>query len=138
MDANRNLDALANMNLGSSEGEEDEDAQIVQEGIGHLASMLPSGSKNRTSASEPKAKKKLRTTSKYAEKCMYAELLELNKDPEHRASELLPQDLQTNWIALSPVPKGKRCLAVAHLSNGNPTVGQLQRLTSGKVRDRNL
>lgn len=55
---------------------------------------------------------------------MYAELLELSKDDAIPVESALPQDLQTNWIALSPIPKGKRCLAVAHFSHGNPSAGK--------------
>ena len=30
----------------------------------------------------------------------------------------IPHDLQTAWVALAPVPKGKRCLAVCNQANG--------------------
>lgn len=65
--------------------------------------------------------------SKYAEKCMYAELFELNRDVDSMGGtgeSLLPSDLFTDWIALAPVPKGKRCLAVANQANGNHAVGK--------------
>lgn len=65
-----------------------------------------------------------RKKSKYAENCMYAELLELSKDDATVVETALPRDLQTNWIALSPIPKGKRCLAVTHSGHGNPSAGK--------------
>ncbi|KAF8634808.1 hypothetical protein AX17_004061 [Amanita inopinata Kibby_2008] len=65
--------------------------------------------------------------SKWADKCMYAELLEM-VDPglsqlDGWESDLgredgLPKDLETGWVAVAPVPVGKRCLAVTYQSSG--------------------
>ena len=89
-------------------------------------------------AGKPKSKKKKRKgrgkskPSKWANKCMYAELLEMNTDPiwsstwTHEAlsvSDGLPDDLETAWVALAPVPAGKRCLAVTMQSAGVSGVG---------------
>ncbi|KAH8120349.1 hypothetical protein DFH11DRAFT_1559670 [Phellopilus nigrolimitatus] len=58
---------------------------------------------------------------------MYAELLEMREDtlwtnswdaggaPQHDG---LPDDLETSWVGLAPVPVGKRCLAVTMQSAG--------------------
>lgn len=47
---------------------------------------------------------------------MYAELLEMVSDSsgvwDGAAADGLPADLESGWVALAPVPKGKRCLAV--------------------------
>lgn len=40
---------------------------------------------------------------------MYAEPLELNG-----AGDVLPQDFATAWVAVAPVPRGKRCILVAY------------------------
>lgn len=81
-----------------------------------------------------KRKNKGRTNkpSKWADKCMYAELLEMVPDdmwPKGNLSgqhhnNCLPKDLETAWVALSPVPAGKRCLAVTHQSAGVAGVGE--------------
>lgn len=62
--------------------------------------------------------------SKWADKCMYAELLEMN-DEAHLwdnqsddANDGLPRDLEAAWVAVAPVPAGKRCLAITHQSAG--------------------
>lgn len=50
---------------------------------------------------------------------MYAELLEMRDADDttwgspSRAEDGLPKDLEREWIALAPVPKGKRCIAVS-------------------------
>jgi snurportin-1 len=58
---------------------------------------------------------------------MYAELLEIRNDdvwplPEGVADGL-PEDLESGWVAVAPVPIGKRCLAVTHQSSGVVGVG---------------
>ena len=69
----------------------------------------------------PKASEK--KTNQWADRCMYAELLELNHglalDPQIDVEDGLPDDLDTDaWIAISGVPVGKRCLAVTYASSG--------------------
>lgn len=50
---------------------------------------------------------------------MYAELLEMRDADDttwgspSRAEDGLPKDLEREWVALAPVPKGKRCIAVS-------------------------
>ncbi|KDR72500.1 hypothetical protein GALMADRAFT_252602 [Galerina marginata CBS 339.88] len=69
--------------------------------------------------------------SKWADNCMYAELLEMRDDEPwdyrcRREDEVyddayvdgLPRDLESGWVAVAPVPVGKRCLAVTHQSAG--------------------
>ena len=226
MDESRHLDMFADLNLGDSDDEdEDEDdsanaPQVVREGISQFASMLQSGSDaspagsnlpqvatstvasptdtKQKSKSKPKRRKKRK--SKWADKCMYAELLEMNEDvlieplfpivddrilstspsitgatdtstsahdgvsgwssnstahahelvPEHnrqytpdsgslglvkegsvpvtriggvRLDDGIPEDLESAWAALAPVPAGKRCLAVTMKGAGWRSVG---------------
>ena len=59
----------------------------------------------------------------WADRCMYAELLELNPgpalNPQIDVEDGLPDDLDTGaWVAISGVPVGKRCLAVTYASSG--------------------
>lgn len=58
---------------------------------------------------------------------MYAELLEMNSDEVGTSSlavDGLPMDLESAWVAVAPVPIGKRCLAVTHQSSGIAGVGE--------------
>lgn len=67
-------------------------------------------------------RRRAKKPSKWANKCMYAELLEMNEEPglwgEHSndADDGLPSDLERGWVAVAPVPTGKRCLAITHQS----------------------
>lgn len=68
-------------------------------------------------------KKNKNKPNKWADKCMYAELLELPGDDPWSSSvdapnDGLPCDLESGWVAVGPVPVGKRCLAVTHQSSG--------------------
>ena len=59
----------------------------------------------------------------WADRCMYAELLELNPgpalNPQIDVEDGLPDDLDAGaWVAISGVPVGKRCLAVTYASSG--------------------
>ena len=136
------MDVLANLNLGLSDEELDEDdnVEIVREGISHFATMLPAPpasesipSTNRKRGRKRKNKKKItanvdsakvpnkRGKSQWADNCMYAELLEMKQDAiwdsEH-VDDGLPDDLESGWIAVSGIPMGKRCLAVTYHSSG--------------------
>ena len=83
-----------------------------------------------------KRKNKRRTNkpSKWADKCMYAELLEMVSDDmwsqgtltgdEQHYNNGLPKDLETAFVALAPVPAGKRCLAVTYQSAGVAGIGE--------------
>ena len=89
---------------------------------------------------EPKKKsrkknKKRNKPSKWADQCMYAELLEMSpEDPWSSTTDdlndSLPHDLETGWVAVAPVPVGKRCLAVTHQSSGVAGVGSSSSLPS--------
>jgi snurportin-1 len=75
-----------------------------------------------------KNKKRSSKTSKWADKCMYAELLEMSADapwcsPDGTVNDGLPNDLESAWVAVAPVPVGKRCLAITHQSSGVAGVG---------------
>ena len=79
------------------------------------------------SSSKRKGKRKKATkasnkkTSPWADKCMYAELLEMHESVDlwdGGGEDGLPGDLETGWVALAPVPVGKRCLAISHQGGG--------------------
>ena len=77
-----------------------------------------------------KKKKNKNKPNKWADKCMYAELLEMAADApwsespgDAEVSDGLPNDLESKWVAVGPVPVGKRCLAVTHQSAGISGVG---------------
>ncbi|TDL19635.1 hypothetical protein BD410DRAFT_727057 [Rickenella mellea] len=128
----------------------DAEPEIVREGVGHFAKLLRRdgdglgegssnaglnadylalGASQRTpptslerSKKKPKRKSKSKKPkqNKWADKCMYAELLEMTPDvpwthPQGQPplTDGLPDDLEIGWVALAPVPVGKRCLAVA-------------------------
>lgn len=86
--------------------------------------------KETKSKSKRKSKKRSSKTGKWADKCMYAELLEMSSDapwcsPDGTVNDGLPNDLESAWVAVAPVPVGKRCLAVTHGSSGVAEVGGL-------------
>ncbi|KAF9026146.1 hypothetical protein BDZ89DRAFT_1067814 [Hymenopellis radicata] len=139
VDASRQLDSFADLNLGSDD-DDDRPPQIVREGLGAFVGRIPpeSASLPPHIPSEPilstfqpsrKSKKKQRKwqrirkpaddePNEWADKCMYAELLEMNTDDPWSSSDGLPDDIETGWVAVAPVPVGKRCLAIAHQSSG--------------------
>ena len=87
---------------------------------------LQKETKNKT---KKKNKKRSSKASKWADKCMYAELLEMSADapwcsPDGTVNDGLPNDLESAWVAVAPVPVGKRCLAVTHRSSGVAEVGR--------------
>jgi len=76
--------------------------------------------------------------NQWADRCMYAELLELNPgpalNPQIDAEDGLPDDLDTGaWIVISGVPMGKRCLAVTYASSGIAGTGT--KLAIGEISD---
>ncbi|KAG8746245.1 hypothetical protein FRC10_005494 [Ceratobasidium sp. 414] len=89
-------------------------APSVSKGI-----LLPKQPKSKAANSKSKGKSKKskqRKATKWADKCMYAELLEMRDAGDTWASgadDGLPKDLEQEWVALAPVPKGKRCIAVS-------------------------
>lgn len=59
---------------------------------------------------------------KWADKCMYAELLEMSEDMPWD-SDGIPADIETGWVAVAPVPVGKRCLVVTSMPSGTNATG---------------
>ncbi|THH26491.1 hypothetical protein EUX98_g7696 [Antrodiella citrinella] len=55
---------------------------------------------------------------KWGDKCMYAELLEMNEEFDLVKGDGIPDDIESGWVAVAPVPKGKRCLAITHAASG--------------------
>lgn len=142
VDSSRQLDLFSDLNLGPSDDEEGE-SEIVREGVASFACMVSSPNPPSLSEVSPlrsllvpndagktkkKGKKKKRPKAegnnkpnKWADKCMYAELLEMRDGDVW--DDGLPQDLENGWVAVAPVPVGKRCLAVTHQSSGVVGVG---------------
>ncbi|KAI0937641.1 hypothetical protein AcV7_003623 [Taiwanofungus camphoratus] len=58
--------------------------------------------------------------NKWADKCMYAELLEMTDEFDYaiHGHDGIPEDIEAGWVAVTPVPAGKRCLAVTHQASG--------------------
>ncbi|KAF9041217.1 hypothetical protein BJ165DRAFT_1487767 [Panaeolus papilionaceus] len=104
---------------------------------------IPQASTSNTGATPPiepvkKSKKRKgkkqrngsKANPKWSDKCMYAELLEMRpdlpwdsqgnvSDSSHSTlNDGLPSDLEHGWVAVAPIPVGKRCLAVTHQSAG--------------------
>ncbi|KDQ22303.1 hypothetical protein PLEOSDRAFT_1109419 [Pleurotus ostreatus PC15] len=138
-DSTRQLDLFADLSLGVSDDEADLNSNepdgpaILREGLASYTSMLPASSENDQVEASARADKKrkgknkrskgaskgqLRRQSKWANQCMYAELLEMLDDnvwsvsPDAAAHDGLPEDLEKGWVCVAPVPVGKRCLAV--------------------------
>lgn len=152
IDSTRQLDLFSGLNLGGeSDNDEEEPPSVAPASVAPYVSMLDPGiTPNAISSSQhvtfsplldpqtpqkgtkkkPKRKNKKRSSkpSRWADKCMYAELLEMSTDapwcsPDGTVSDGLPNDLETAWVAVAPVPVGKRCLAVTHQSSGVVGVG---------------
>lgn len=62
----------------------------------------------------------------WADRCMYAELLEMTEEVEvtNMDRDGIPEDIETGWVAVAPVPVWKRCLAVTHQASGMAGVGK--------------
>ncbi|KAH9940679.1 hypothetical protein B0H21DRAFT_878266 [Amylocystis lapponica] len=162
IDSTRQLDFFADLTLGPSDDEADDDGgtqngpDVVREGISQFATMLPRtatavpAAAGEPAASPPQAgdaqtkgkkrgkgqrKAKARASAaasahpkgqrsgkpnKWADKCMYAELLEMTEEYDGADLERdgIPDDIETSWVAVTPVPRGKRCLAVTHQATG--------------------
>ncbi|KAH7345711.1 hypothetical protein B0J17DRAFT_713259 [Rhizoctonia solani] len=94
------------------------------------------GPKGKTKSKRSKQRK----ATKWADKCMYAELLEM-RDSDHPWDDGLPKDLEKEWVALAPVPKGKRCIAVSFapsLSGPDEPAATLQENTALHSRVKGL
>ncbi|KAK0231077.1 hypothetical protein IW262DRAFT_1342075 [Armillaria fumosa] len=162
IDASRQLDSFADLSLGLDDEDEDEDDQpeVVREGVGTFATMLESepqpittapsvASPPQTERTKKKNKRKRKARMKqqdrhqqqtekhvesneWADKCMYAELLEMNSEDPWTATDGLPDDLETGWVAVAPVPIGKRCLAISLNNNGTAPNTMLRSRALGK------
>ncbi len=131
------------MTLSDEDEDEDEQLAAMAPSTG-VASFVPAMKEQQNmmpvqvGTVKKKSKKKKRgggrgvkKPSKWADKCMYAELLEM-VDPcvspfdsgDQTPGDGLPTDLETGWVAVGPVPVGKRCLAVTYQSSGVAGVGE--------------
>ncbi|KAG6837452.1 hypothetical protein H0H93_008995 [Arthromyces matolae] len=98
----------------------------------------PISSSQPPAVKKPRKKRKSKAkTNKWADRCMYAELLEMVDDPSEtwRSSNThgLPEDIESGWVALGPVPQGKRCLAITQSAVGVPSYATLRSRLLGKV-----
>lgn len=79
-----------------------------------------------------KKKSNYNKPSKWADQCMYAELLEMaTDDPQWsmdgaEEADGLPRNLESGWVAVAPVPVGKRCLVVTHQPAGVSGTGEFE------------
>ncbi|KAI0287113.1 hypothetical protein BC826DRAFT_1046574 [Russula brevipes] len=169
IESERHIDLFADLNLGLSDDEaENNDPNIVREGIAQLATLLPrpepdsasvpsrespaptessvTGAPQTPTQSKRKGRRKKAATkpssnnnkkpSPWANKCMYAELLEMQEtDLWAGGEDGLPSDLETGWVALAPVPVGKRCLAISHQGGGTIGAGASSIDVWGPSRD---
>jgi len=132
---------FASLSLGPSDDEDDE-SQDVEPGsskeVAPFVSLLKSadhhvatGVVDLAEVGKRKGKRRKRKEgskpNKWADKCMYAELLEMTEDYDGQSPWLasdagiahgLPADLEGGFVAVAPVPVGKRCLVVTHQSCG--------------------
>jgi snurportin-1 len=131
------------MTLSDEDEDEDEHPAAMAPSTG-VASFVPAMKEQgntmpvQVGALKKKSKKKKRggrgakKPSKWADKCMYAELLEMvypcvspfDSGDQVLLGDGLPTDLETGWVAVGPVPVGKRCLAVTYQSSGVAGVGE--------------
>ncbi|KAJ3968667.1 hypothetical protein EV361DRAFT_924883 [Lentinula raphanica] len=153
------LSRFASLKLGDDEDEDEEGDEeggeepnqdvfkVVHSGIADFTSAmnepLPEDSvepteslptqktklKPKTKTKKKKGRKRASSNAQWADKIMYAELLEMPHsevvasamDLDTNGYDGLPADLHTSWVALSPVPVGKRCLAITRDGPGrNP------------------
>ncbi|KAI0353397.1 hypothetical protein OH77DRAFT_1591398 [Trametes cingulata] len=89
-----------------------------RKGKGRAAPQDSARSSNQASSS--RGGKRNVKPSKWADKCMYAELLEMKEgfDASGDLRDGIPDDIETGWVAVTPIPVGKRCLAVTHQTSG--------------------
>ena len=69
---------------------------------------------------------------------MYAELLEMNESFDLARSDGVPEDIESGWVAVSPVPVGKRCLAITHAAAGIAGIGGFSRFSHSPCCSQNL
>ncbi|KAL1744166.1 hypothetical protein HDZ31DRAFT_39336 [Schizophyllum fasciatum] len=135
------LESFANLTLEDEESDEEQGSYVMRDkGVGNYKSVLdedpmdqqdlvseganlPSqftGKGRRRKGSRFKHKPitpARKPNTKYADRCMYAELLEMSEDTPWD-SDGIPADIETGWVAVAPVPVGKRCLAVTSMPSG--------------------
>lgn len=98
----------------------------VQVTVAEPTSSGTSGPAKTKAKKRKKRKNNYNKPSKWADQCMYAELLEMatahppwsSDSPESEQEDSLPSDLESGWVAVAPVPVGKRCLVVTHQAAG--------------------
>ncbi|KAJ3731732.1 hypothetical protein DFJ43DRAFT_1077124 [Lentinula guzmanii] len=100
--------------------------------------------KSRPKSKKKKGRKRASSNAQWADKIMYAELLEMpDSDIVASTMELdndsdgLPPDLHTSWVALSPVPVGKRCLAITRDGPGRNPVPRSKKPRSPRDHELN-
>ncbi|KAJ2918978.1 hypothetical protein MD484_g1470, partial [Candolleomyces efflorescens] len=94
-------------------------------GISEVLDVSAHTEKKRWKKRNKKKSKNKNKPSKWADQCMYAELLEMTSDDPYWSAngsnedhDPLPNDLESGWVAVAPVPVGKRCLVVTHQAAG--------------------
>jgi snurportin-1 len=148
VESERHIDLFADLNLGLSDDEngDNDKPDIVRDNIAQLAPLLPrsdpdlasvpsreshaaelnSAGAQRRGRQKKVTKSPIKKTSPWADKCMYAELLEMQETEQWAGGDdRLPSDLETGWVALAPIPVGKRCLAISHQGGGTTGTGTL-------------
>lgn len=108
VDSSRNINSFANLSLNDSSDEETQEPDTN--------AILDHMEINSVHAEQPRRAKKRRSVSKWANMVMYAEPLDFTS---------IPEDLQTDWIALAPVPKGKRCIMTTSRSSSSSKLSHL-------------
>ncbi|KAF8508257.1 hypothetical protein BU17DRAFT_56833 [Hysterangium stoloniferum] len=168
VDSSRNLDSFASLSLGPDDDDHpNEDPEILPEGISRVASLLSpvsesaaatsslslplrSTASNETPPDTSKKGKSRKPNAQFANKIMYAELLEMHDDPAlldgsvhddtdtTNADCSLPADLDTNWVALAPVPRGKRCLAVCNQPSNYSITSNINTVLKSRLKGRTI
>jgi len=135
------LDLFTQLSLDPDDNGSEGEPEIVDDGIAGFASLLPSSSNTPevmmdTDLPNSKLRRLRKPITQFANRVMYAELLEMkdhqmfDRAGQGDESDGLPVDLDTNWVALAPVPQGKRCIAVSNQS--------LDILSTGLSRDKHF
>jgi snurportin-1 len=131
IDSARNLEGFGQLSLDSPD-EEGEAPEPARTGVAEYATLVQPATQGQNveqdqiQTTTQTRKGKGRQKKRWADKCMFAELLELVYDSFGTEQDVLPQDLATNWIAMSPVPKGKRCILVAAKYSNDLAQGALR------------
>jgi hypothetical protein len=100
VDSSRNIDSFADLSLNDSSDDDNQGADT--NAAPERMELTPE------QVERPRRAKKRKSVSKWANMAMYAEPLDFTS---------IPEDLHTDWIALAPVPKGKRCIMATSRSS---------------------